>query len=352
MKEIKILKFGNDYRFYDSFEVVEKFPNSTFIIKDGGMSGLYFQEETTKVFQEKIFDIDGDFIYHVLSSYKVNQKSVGVLLKGKKGLGKSFTAQRICSSLSLPIIKITSNFNKNTDLFSLLNQIQQEHIIYIDEFDKIFSHRKEKDESSLYNQEDFLSFLDGGNTNNVKKLFLITSNEDVNRYLENRPSRLRYVKYYNKIDSDVVKLIVNELLINTQHKEDLIDNLDLEDLNIDILIQIINEINNLNIPYTKFKSFFNYTPSQNFYKINEEQNGNWVFVKDVMFSDSAFEEVLKVNGRLYSDDMLGYSHYITKVVSSKHNEWIVVVKTYDKDDNPIFKNVKVEKSFVSISKVF
>lgn len=352
MKEIKILKFGNDYRFYDSFEVVEKFPNSTFEVKDGGMSGLYFQEQSEKEFKEKIFDIDGDFINHVILSYNNSSKSVGVLLKGKKGLGKSFTAQRVCSLLNLPIIKISSNFKTGTDLFSLLNQIQQEHILYIDEFDKIFSNYKQKEESSIYTQEDFLSFLDGANTSNTKKLFLITSNNEVNDFLVNRPSRLRYIKNYQKIEIDVVKMLVEDLLEDKQYKDDLLNNLEAEDLNIDILIQIISEINALNIPYTKFKSFFNYSVPAVIYKCSILENGEFIFERDFSTSESYLLERFKQGSFLFENDK-GNGVYFSKLITKSDKGFVIEIKVWDEElEKKVIKTMKMEKDSKTIINVF
>lgn len=252
---MKILKFNSDYKFYDSFDVVEELPNKVLSLEEGSFKSLYLVEKEDFSLPSKIYSNDSDFIDHVISSFSNLNKSVGVLLQGKKGLGKTFTAKVLCKKLNLPVIIITKQTNKG--MFDFLNNIKQPHIIYIDEFEKIFP--EEKDDHNEVAQEDFLTFLDGSNTNASKKLFIITSNLKVNEYLINRPSRIRYVRNYENISKEVINEIISDKLLNKDFTDDLINNLSVDNLNIDSLLEIIEEINISNKPYSLFKEYFNYS---------------------------------------------------------------------------------------------
>ncbi len=64
--------------------------------------------------------------------------NMGVLLNGVKGTGKSVTAKLICNELKnfLPIIIVDKAYE---GLPQFISKIQQEVIIFIDEFEKVFT---------------------------------------------------------------------------------------------------------------------------------------------------------------------------------------------------------------------
>lgn len=195
-------------------------------------------------------------------------------------------------------------------MFDFLNKIEQEHIVYIDEFEKLFPTNPKNPEDVIVKQDKFLSFLDGSTTTNTKRLFIITANSDVNEFLINRPSRIRYLRNYLSIHPSVVEEIVLDKLSNKEFKIDLIENLDIEELNVDSLIEIINEINIAQKPYSTFKDFFNYQVTRakyDLYIINDGQVGNFVGFK---FLTETHAEGLKTDNVYleFGDD----DHTITK----------------------------------------
>lgn len=257
-----ILNNGSNYHLFGDVGIIDKLPSKVLEIHTS-MMGMYLEETTPITLPKKVYSNDKSFIKHVLKSYATVEGSLGILLSGGKGLGKSFTANVICDALRLPVIKVTSKLPQGGDLFSFLNKIQQEHIIFIDEFEKIFSvgsgynGSSPEDATKFMQQNDFLSFLDNGSIG-TKKLFIITANERVSDYLMNRPTRIRYHRRYEQMAIEVIKEIVNDLLVNQDFKQDLIENVPQKDVNIDVLIKIIQEVNLHNMPYSKFKDFFNF----------------------------------------------------------------------------------------------
>lgn len=250
---MNIVKNGNSFTFINSAEIIQELPLGSYIIKES-MFGYYLEKTEETKLPEKVYHNDSMFIDHVLKTWELNDKSIGIALVGRKGLGKSFTAEIISKTVKIPIIKITEAVSP--DIVNFLNGISQPHVVLIDEFEKLFAQTKEEEGDK--SQEMFLSYLDGSNNSDTKKLFIITSNDNINTFFVNRPSRLRYYKNYEVLDSKVIKEIIEDKLKNKEYLEDLISNVDAGSINIDVLIKIIDEINLHNKPYSSFKDFFNF----------------------------------------------------------------------------------------------
>lgn len=260
---MRISQYQSIFKFQDDSTDVKEFPNGVYLVKEN-MFGTYFEKTDDIILPEKIYSNDEKFVEHVIHTWNNNDGSMGVYMVGKKGLGKSFTSSLICKKVNIPVFKISGGISKS--VLDDLNKIKQNHIIFIDEFEKNFN--EDSSEENIVTQQDFLSFLDNGSLLNSKRLFIINSNEMVNQYFINRPSRLRYVREYESLDENVAREIINDRLENSTFLDDILENIELDQINIDILIKIIDEINIHNKPYSSFKEFFNF-------KIEEPQY-NWI----------------------------------------------------------------------------
>lgn len=333
-----IVKGGNSYRIFGDVGIVNELPNKVLEV-NSDMFGLSLEEVQPIHLPEKIYSNDTSFIEHVLKSYASAEGSLGILLSGNKGLGKSFTANVICQKLGLPVIKVTSKFPKGNELFAFLNKIQQEHVIFIDEFEKIFAtgvgaYGQPAEDNKFLQQNDFLSFLDNGSIG-TKRLFIITANERVSEYLMNRPTRIRYHRKYKTMASEVIREIVEDLLVNQDFKQDLIENIPQKDVNIDVLIKIIQEVNLHNIPYSKFKDFFNFqTGSRENVDIMRE-NGT-IVAKEVDISVP-----LTIGSTLYYDGKTGYDVDVDEILSETGQQIVVKCST----PNPNWKSDELTPEF-------
>ena len=92
----------------------------------------------------------------------------------------------------------------------------------------------------------------------AKTLFLLTTNSDVNSFMINRPSRIKFLKEYTELPEDLFNLIVDDKLQNKEFKKDLENSVSFLNLNVDLLINIINDINLLNKPFSEFSGLYNY----------------------------------------------------------------------------------------------
>ena len=267
------------------------------------MQGSFLSKTSNFTLPTPLYDSDQKIRQMVLKSNAASTSGIGVLLTGEKGTGKTICAKRICQEANLPVIIINDRLPIGSSFKSFIMGLQQDAIIFIDEFEKLF---KTYDDKDFLSQSDFLSLLDGIKTD-VKLLFIFTSNSEVNQYFMNRPSRIKYVKNYKGIDDSLANTIIDEVLEDKAFKEDLLSNISMNEMTIDILISIIKEINLHKIPYSEFADIFNYQIVEQDYHAYLEyentvypmgiltvtnRNNQYVYVEDL---DYAIGTVLNLN---------------------------------------------------------
>ncbi len=192
----------NEYTIIDNVEIGQSLPVGNYELCLG-MMGPYFSKIADIIIPDKVYSNDTEFIAHVMKSWRDGEGSVGVALSGGKGLGKSFTGNQIAVQAGVPVIRIVGGLPRNNAIFSVLNSIDQDFVLFIDEFEKLFNTGKDNQNPDAMSQQDFLTFLDGGSVRKNKILFIITSNNSnaINEFLKNRPSRLKYFKEYEKLSN-------------------------------------------------------------------------------------------------------------------------------------------------------
>lgn len=184
---------------------------------------------------------DDNFLYKVIKSFNnAEEKTIGVLLTGYKGSGKTVMSKLIAKEANLPIIIINSNFGL-ANISKLIKCVNKSNVCFlIDELDK-FSQYQRNDQSYL------LNVLDGLDTT-TKHMFIITANDSsvLTDYIKDRCSRIRYSKQYEKIENDMIKEIVNNRLKNKDRIEEVIDFIvkNIKASSIDNIISFVDEINN------------------------------------------------------------------------------------------------------------
>lgn len=223
-------------------------------------TGQLFLSYSIKEFEfpYKIYGKDRSFIERVKRSYNHTAGNVGILLNGVKGTGKTVTAKQICNELNLPVIVVSDAFGGFVDF---LNEIQQDVVIFIDEFEKVYN---EKDHA-------LLSVMDGALTNGYRRAFILTTNATyINDNLKQRPSRIRYIKQYDNLSVDVINEVVDDLLIHKELRDSLVDYIaQLELITIDIVKAVIQEANIHNEGPDEFKDVFNVKTLEARYNVYE-----------------------------------------------------------------------------------
>lgn len=151
----------------------------------------YLAENGELNLPSKIYELNEDKIFkkRVLNIFNNHENSIGVMLAGTKGTGKTMLAKVIAKESNLPIIIVDSQF-PTTRLIGFFKQFSTPVCVIFDEIEKNF------------NTGRMLDFLDGVEKT-TKKLVLMTCNEldKVSEYLQDRCSRIRYVRKYGINDN-------------------------------------------------------------------------------------------------------------------------------------------------------
>lgn len=206
MKTNKFIK--NNNRLYIKPEGVEYNieTGSVYRLKYDEFTGeSYLTEEDNFELPNVIFENEGDtkFIQRCIQTYNnTNTKNIGILCSGLKGSGKTLMAKRIAVASSLPIIVVDPSYD-TSEIESFFTKLSGQYCIILDEVEKNFNSRY------------LLGFLDGAQLT-CKTLVICTCNDisDLNAYLLDRCSRIRYHCKFNKLDKDIIYNVFKEKLNN------------------------------------------------------------------------------------------------------------------------------------------
>lgn len=306
---MKIVKSNGIYSIYNKIEIKDLLEPRVYVLKSSPKGQVWLEDTNNFVFPKKLYDVDQNFRKIVLKSYRNSEGNTGVLLKGYKGQGKTITAKLLAKETQLPVIIINSSILLSTDFIGFLNTIEQEFVLFIDEFEKIFrtetaSYSDDDDEAipgaqeGYHTQDSFLSFMDGSISNEYKKLIILTTNARINDKFINRPSRIKWNKSYQFMAKALYDLIVEDKLENKDFKEDLYKNLPLQEASIDLLSSIITQINILKIPYSEFKEFFNHKESKISYDLSYKFKDNEEFkvIGEIILTSEPVRETSYIDG--------------------------------------------------------
>lgn len=188
------IETGSQIRVYDSAVKAHKaLPLGTYRVHFSPKEGFSLQSiddlvvGSGRVYGERNLKVD-----KIFSSYRRTERSLGVMLSGDKGQGKSLFLRMVAERAlteELPVVLVTEDADGIADFLDSLDEC----IIVFDEFEKVFPSggaRSHIDGSNRQNQ--FLSLFDG--MSSVKRIYCLTVNEiaDVTAYLVNRPGRFHY----------------------------------------------------------------------------------------------------------------------------------------------------------------
>lgn len=245
-----------------SIALEEKVPIGTYKLSYAKELGLFLNYYEFENYPKKIYGKAQTIADHVVKSYILanNNKNLGVLFSGAKGLGKSLTVKLIIEQLkdACPIIFVNEYFPGCSEFFHLLKNC----VIVFDEFDKTFKGAVNEENTrndALQKQETLLSVLDGTG-NESKNLYLLTCNEErwIDSNLLSRPSRVRYHYRFESIDEDSIREYCNDNLIKKELTNDLIESLlATRFVSLDILQAVVDELNRFDVSVSEALSYLN-----------------------------------------------------------------------------------------------
>lgn len=201
-------------------------------------------------FPYKIYGNETTLVTRIQKTYKNTKGNLGVLFNGTKGTGKTVTAKQVCNSMKLPVILISQNIS---GCHAFVNSINQDIVIFIDEYEKIFVHKNDDDNT------DILTIMDGALNSHHRRMFMLTTNNlYINENLKQRPGRVRYLKTFRDLHISVTEEIVDDLLIHKHLKKDVMQFIaSLEIITIDIVKSVLQEVNIHEESPNNFADIFN-----------------------------------------------------------------------------------------------
>lgn len=186
------IRTGTTLRVYDS--AVETFPTlplGTYTVEFSQLSGFSLRHvEDLNVGEQTIYGGRQSKVDKILRTWDATERSLGVMLSGDKGQGKSLFLRMLGAAAlqhGLPVIRVTQNYPGLAEFIDSLG----ESLVVFDEFEKIFPNG-DPEEGDVSAQTQFLSLFDG--TSSVRRLYCVTVNKihQVSDYLVNRPGRFHY----------------------------------------------------------------------------------------------------------------------------------------------------------------
>ena len=204
-----------------------------------GLSKLYDKFE----FPEKFYQIGPkkliDRIKTVWDSdeFQEKNKSIGVILNGLKGSGKTWMAKQISNEMDMPVLIIDNSFDG--DILGFIRNLNFSCTVLVDEAEKIF---KLGDDDDI-----LLRMIDNAGSNISRHLFILTTNTlDVNPNLIGRTGRIRYLVNFKNLPENIVKEYIDDNLKPEYNdlKNQILEKVNLLEYNsIDLLKSIVEEVN-------------------------------------------------------------------------------------------------------------
>lgn len=223
-------------------------PGKVYNLRETRDSDGPFLEETQDFVFPNIYylsDDDTKFVNKTIDAFNRTEKmTTGVLLSGIKGSGKTLMAKKIAKQSGLPIVVIDPALS-TLEIEPFFAKTDTPCCILFDEVDK------------YWNTRHLLSFLDGVKPT-CKKLVICTCNkeDEIDEYLNDRCSRIRYKRMFTSLDKDAIKVVIEDIVkdeeLATSARDFLIANAGL--LSYDNVTIFAEEIRNN--PNESFQSIF------------------------------------------------------------------------------------------------
>lgn len=170
---------------------------------------LYLEEDSPFEFPSIYYDEDPNFIEKSINTFNNTEKlTTGILLSGLKGSGKTLMAKKIAVQSNLPVIVVDKDVRAG-EIEQFFSRIYTPVCVVFDEIDK------------YWNTRYMLGFLDGVKPTG-KKLVICTCNDEkeIDEYLNDRCSRIRYKRKFNCLNIGVVTNVINNVINNEQKAKD------------------------------------------------------------------------------------------------------------------------------------
>ncbi|WP_194765522.1 AAA family ATPase [Microbacterium sp. UFMG61] len=187
------IETGGHVRVYDdAVRTHQMFPLGTYRVHFSSKEGFsLIRIDDLTVGDERIYGGRDRKVAKIFRSYALADRSLGVMLSGDKGIGKSLFLRMVAEAAReqrLPVVVVSEDHDGIVEFLDSLDEC----LIVFDEFEKIFPAGRRGSTDGGNRQNQFLSLFDGLSA--VKRIYCLTVNDvaDVSTYLVNRPGRFHY----------------------------------------------------------------------------------------------------------------------------------------------------------------
>lgn len=218
---MKVIQSGDEYNVYgNGVMTYDALPTRTYTVEFDPMRGCFLQARSNIEVTEKAYGAQEQKIDKVMNAFRRADRSLGVILSGDKGIGKTMFSKKLCQRFleeGMPVILVDECYPR---LSQFLGEIDQECVILFDEFEKMFDTPGDDYEDECEDEQaKLLSLFDG--TSGGKKLFVVTCNEieGLNDCFINRPGRFHYHFRFEYPSADEIKAYMSDKLEDKYHGE-------------------------------------------------------------------------------------------------------------------------------------
>jgi len=187
------IETGGHVRVYDdAVRTHQMFPHGTYRVHFTTKEGFSLVRiDDLAVGAERVYGGREGKVDKIFRAYERADRSLGVMLSGDKGIGKSLFLRMVAErarAYDLPVVLVSEDHDGIVDFLDSLDEC----LVVFDEFEKTFPLGRRGLGDGANRQNQFLTLFDGLST--VKRIYCLTVNDiaDVSTYLVNRPGRFHY----------------------------------------------------------------------------------------------------------------------------------------------------------------
>lgn len=185
---MSLIKSGKELLFLpNEAEVMDSLKAGTYRVVDGGMSGRHLLQEDNDfvIGDQPVFGGRQGKVDVITKTYESNKESLGVLLSGDKGIGKTLFSRMLSTwahDNDVPVV-IIDEASGVRGIANYVDQLPENILVMFDEFEKNFDND---------DQQQFLGLFDG--MSNKKRMYVITVNSvyELSEFMRERPGRLLF----------------------------------------------------------------------------------------------------------------------------------------------------------------
>ena len=124
---MKIIRTADTYRIYSNdIKTYDKLPAKTFNIRFAMQQGFFLVEIPNIKVNEKVYGIHQQKLKKVVNAFEKNERNLGVILSGDKGIGKSLFAKMLIEegiNLGFPVIIVDTYYPGIASFIASIEQL-------------------------------------------------------------------------------------------------------------------------------------------------------------------------------------------------------------------------------------